>query len=142
MGDTVKRLAVLGSTGSIGQQTLEVVRALPHRFQIVGLAAGKNIDLLARQINEFKPGFVYHQGKENPLPQVNTDYELLSLEDIACHPRVDIVVIATSGKAGLGATLAAVRAGKNVALANKESLVMAGEIITGEAKLNDARILP
>jgi len=142
MGDTVKRLAVLGSTGSIGQQTLEVVRALPHRFQIVGLAAGKNIDLLARQINEFKPGFVYHQGKEDPLQQVNADYELLSLEDIACHPQVDTVVIATSGKAGLGATLAAVRAGKNVALANKESLVMAGEIITTEAKLNGARILP
>jgi 1-deoxy-D-xylulose-5-phosphate reductoisomerase len=142
MGDTVKRLAVLGSTGSIGQQTLEVVRALPHRFQIVGLAAGKNIDLLARQINEFRPGFVYHRGKESPLPQTSADYELLPLEDIACHPEVDTVVIATSGKAGLGATLAAVRAGKNIALANKESLVMAGEIITTEARLNGARILP
>jgi len=142
MGDTVKRLAILGSTGSIGQQTLEVVRALPHRFQIVGLAAGQNTDLLARQINEFKPDFVYHQEKENPLPEVNADYELLSLEEIAFHPHVDTVVIATSGKAGLGATLAAVKSGKNIALANKESLVMAGEIIIGEAKLSGARILP
>ncbi|MFC1958338.1 1-deoxy-D-xylulose-5-phosphate reductoisomerase [Chloroflexota bacterium] len=142
MGGTVKQLAVLGSTGSIGQQTLEVVRALPHRFQIVGLAAGQNINLLAKQINEFKPRFVYHQGKEKPPPQISTGYELLSLEDIARHPQVDTVVIATSGKAGLSPTLAAVKAGKNVALANKESLVMAGEIITNEAKLNAAQILP
>ncbi len=142
MGNTVKRLAVLGSTGSIGQQTLEVVRALPHQFQIVGLAAGKNINLLAKQINEFKPRFVYHQGKEKTIPQVSANYELLSLEDIARHPQVDTVVIATSGKAGLSPTLAAVKAGKNIALANKESLVMAGEIITNEAKLNSAQILP
>ena len=140
MVNIVKRLAILGSTGSIGQQTLEVVRALPHRFHIAGLAAGKNIGLLTKQINEFKPRFVYHQNaKAHPA---NAEYELLSLEDIACHPQVDTVVIATSGKSGLSPTLAAVKAGKNVALANKESLVMAGEIITNEAKLSAARILP
>jgi len=142
MGETVKRIAVLGSTGSIGQQTLQVIRALPDRFRIIGLAAGKNLDLLAEQVNEFKPRFVYHQA-ERSLPQTTSaDYELLSLEDIASHPTVDTVVIATSGKAGLMATLAAVKAGKSVALANKESLVMAGEIITNEAKLNNARIMP
>ena len=140
MGDTVKRLAILGSTGSIGQQTLEVVRALPHRFRIVGLAAGKNIALLTKQINEFKPQFVYYQSTR--ACPANAEYELLSLEDIACHPQVDTVVIATSGKSGLSPTLAAVKAGKNVALANKEALVMAGEIITNEAKLSAARILP
>ncbi|MFC1906387.1 1-deoxy-D-xylulose-5-phosphate reductoisomerase [Chloroflexota bacterium] len=140
MGTTIKRLAVLGSTGSIGQQTLEVVRALPHRFHIVGLAAGQNSGLLTKQINEFKPSFVYYQNRKS-LP-TNAEYELLSLEDIACHPQVDIVVIATSGKSGLNPTLAAVKAGKNVALANKESLVMAGELITNEAKLNAAQILP
>ncbi len=140
MGNTVKRLAILGSTGSIGQQTLEVVRALPHRFQVVGLAAGKNIDLLAKQINEFKPRFVYYQDKKARL--ANAEYQLLPLEEIASHPQVDTVVIATSGKAGLTPTLAAVKAGKNVALANKEPLVMAGEIITNEAKLNGAQILP
>jgi len=142
MGETVKRIVVLGSTGSIGRQTLQVIRALPERFRIIGLAAGKNLDLLSKQINEFKPRFVYHQA-EGTLPQLASgDYELLSLEDIASHPQVDAVFIATSGKAGLLATLAAVKAGKSVALANKESLVMAGEIITNEAKQNDARILP
>ncbi len=67
MGGTVKRLAVLGSTGSIGQQTLQVVRALPNRFRIVGLTAGKNVDLLERQIKEFKPKFVYYQDRKTNL---------------------------------------------------------------------------
>ena len=140
MVNTVKKIAILGSTGSIGQQTLDVVRALPHRFQVVGLAAGRNIDLLSKQIDEFKPGFVYCQDTKTLL--TNTDYEVLPLEEIASHPQVETVVIATSGESGLRPTLATVKAGKNVALANKESLVMAGEIITGEAKLNAARILP
>ncbi len=140
MGSTVKRLAVLGSTGSIGQQTLQVVRALPNRFRIVGLAAGKNVDLLERQIKEFNPKFVYYQDRKTNL--ANAECEFLSLEDIARHPEVDMVVIATSGKAGLSPTLAAAKAGKNIALANKESLVMAGEIVTGEAELNGAQILP
>ncbi len=140
MGGTVKRLAVLGSTGSIGQQTLQVVRALPNRFRIVGLAAGKNVDLLERQIKEFKPKFVYYQDRKTSL--ANAECEFLSLEDIARHPEVDMVVIATAGKAGLSPTLAAAKAGKNIALANKESLVMAGEIVTGEAELNGTQILP
>ncbi len=145
MGDVVKKLAILGSTGSIGQQTLEIVRALPHRFCVVGLAAGKNISLLAEQVDEFKPRFVHRfstdsQDMHDDLPA--GDYELLPLDDIACHPEVDIVVIATSGKSGLLPTLAAVRAGKKIALANKESLVMAGDIITSEARLTKAQILP
>ncbi len=142
MGHGVKQLAVLGSTGSIGQQTLQVVRALPHKFRIVGLAAGKNVNLLAKQINEFKPRFVYYQDKEVPAHLASTEYEFLSLEDIARHPQVDIVVIATSEKSGLSPTLAAVKAGKKICLANKESLVMAGEIFTNEARLNAAQILP
>jgi len=140
MGSKLKRLAVLGSTGSIGQQTLEVVRAFPDRFRIVGLAAGQNLDRLARQVEEFKPALIYHQGKRTR--PTKAEYEILSPEDIARHPEVDMVVIATSGKAGLAPTLAAVKAGKNVALANKESLVAAGEIITREAKASGARILP
>ncbi len=142
MGNIVKQLAVLGSTGSIGQQTLEIVRAFPDRFQIVGLAAGKNINLLAEQIDEFKPRFVYYQNDGAQARLANAEYELLSLEEIASHPDVDLVVVATSGKSGLIPTLAAVKVGKTVALANKESLVMAGELITSEAKLNGARILP
>ncbi len=140
MGSIRKKLAVLGSTGSIGQQTLQVVRAFPNRFHIIGLSAGKNTDLLARQIQEFKPRFVYFSDKRAHI--ANAEYEFLSLEDIARHPQVDIVVIATAGKSGLNPTLAAVKAGKNVALANKESLVMAGEIITNAAKINGAQILP
>lgn len=142
MGDTVKRLAVLGSTGSIGRQTLEVVRALPDRFRIVGLAVGRNTKLLAEQIEEFRPDFIYHRDKGGQTLKTGTGYKLLSLEEIACHPDVDTVVVATSGKAGLKATLAAVRAGKTIALANKESLVMAGEIITAEARQSGAQILP
>lgn len=144
MGNSVKRLAVLGSTGSIGRQTLDVVRTLPHRFRIIGLAAGKNIPLLVEQINEFKPGFVYFDSDDEKARThlAHLGCEFLLLEDMACHPQVDTVVIATSGKAGLSPTLAAVKAGKDIALANKESLVMAGEIITNEAKLSGAQILP
>ncbi|MFC1979962.1 1-deoxy-D-xylulose-5-phosphate reductoisomerase [Chloroflexota bacterium] len=145
MGDVRKKLAVLGSTGSIGQQTLEVVRAFPDLFHVVGLAAGQNVTLLAKQIDEFRPGFVHCSPTDSQNMQVNLsteDYELLPLEDIACHPEVDIVVIATSGKAGLLPTIAAVKAGKKVALANKESLVMAGEIVISEAQRAGAQILP
>lgn len=142
MDGRVKQLAVLGSTGSIGRQTLEVVRALPHKFRIVGLAAGKNSDLLAEQIAEFQPRFVAYEGKKVSEQQINARYEALSIEDIASHPKVDTVVVATSGKSGLSPTLAAVSAGKTVCLANKESLVMAGRIIIDEAKLNGAQILP
>ncbi len=139
MTDAKKRLAVLGSTGSIGRQTLEIVRALPNRFDIVGLAGGSNIALLQEQVKEFKPEFVYYQqGKEHP----GGDYKFLSMEEMAAHPDVDTVVIATSGSSGLEPTLAAVKAGKNIALANKESLVTAGQIIMDEAKLNGARIIP
>ncbi len=142
MGNMVKRLAVLGSTGSIGQQTLQVVRALPHRFHIIGLAAGKNLELLTRQIDEFRPRFIYYQDREAQIQLPEAEYEFLPPEDIDSHPQVDTVVMATSGRAGLSPTIAAVRAGKNIALANKESLVMAGEIITKEAKSNRAQILP
>jgi 1-deoxy-D-xylulose-5-phosphate reductoisomerase len=143
----VKRLAVLGSTGSIGRQTLDVVRALPGRFRIIGLAAGKNLDLLAEQVNEFRPEFVSYTVSGNENQEARNHFNatgciFLSLEELASHPDVDVVVIATSGTAGLGATLAAVKAGKTIALANKESLVAAGEIITAGAVKSGARILP
>ena len=142
MTSIIKQLAILGSTGSIGQQTLEVVRAFPHRFRVIGLAAGKNIDLLARQVSEFQPRLVYFQdGKSGfSLPDINCEF--LPPEGIASHPQVDTVIIATSGKSGLLPLVAAVKSGKEIALANKESLVAAGKIITGEAKLSKARILP
>jgi len=141
MGSITKKIAVLGSTGSIGRQTLEVVRAFPQRFRIIGLAASKNLDLLAEQVNEFKPRFVYFQERE-ATSLLNAECDFLPLEEIARHPAVDTVVMATSGASGLLPTIAAIKSGKKVTLANKEALVMAGEIITREAKLKGAQILP
>ncbi|MBA7478432.1 MAG: 1-deoxy-D-xylulose-5-phosphate reductoisomerase [Dehalococcoidia bacterium] len=146
MVDAVKRVAVLGSTGSIGRQTLDVIRAMPQRFRVVGLAAGKNMDLLTEQVKEFEPEFIGRPPEKDDIERLKRvagiKYALLPLDEIAATPNVDIVVIATSGQAGLAPTLAASRAGKNIALANKESLVSAGEIITSEARKSGARILP
>ena len=136
-----KRVAILGSTGSIGRQTLQVARNLAGRFRVVGLAAGQNLELLSAQIAEFKPEYIYHQSATNSK-LITGSSKLVTLEELAAIPDVDIVVIATSGKAGLSATLAAVKAGKKVAIANKEPLVMAGEIITREAKKSGAQLLP
>ena len=138
MSSIIKKVAVLGSTGSIGQQTLDIVRSFPDRFRVVGLGGGENAGLLAEQASEFQPQLVYSTHNIS-LPHGSKSS---SMEEIASHPDVDLVVIATSGKAGLAPTLAATRAGKEIALANKEALVMAGEIITTEAKRCHALLLP
>jgi 1-deoxy-D-xylulose-5-phosphate reductoisomerase len=138
MSTTFKKLAVLGSTGSIGQQALDIIKDFPDKFRIVGLAGGKNTSLLAKQISQFQPKMVYSQIKFSPPDKT----KFSSIEEIATHPDVDIVIIATSGKIGLAPTLAAIRSGKKIALANKEVLVMAGEIIMTEAKRHQAQILP
>jgi len=134
----VKKVAVLGSTGSIGQQALDVIRAFPGRFQVIGLAAGKNLGLLKEQILEFGPKMSYSSAKLD----FSYEGEVSSMEGIASHPEVDLVILATSGKVGLNPLLAALRAGKAIALANKEAIVMAGEIVTAEAKRFHAQILP
>ena len=131
MSATHTRLALLGSTGSIGRQTLDVVRALPERFRIVGLAAGRNRELFDRQVAEFHPACTSLAAGGG-----------LSLEEMAVLPEADVVVIATSGTAGMQATWAAARAGKVIALANKESLVAAGELITAEMARSGAKLLP
>jgi 1-deoxy-D-xylulose-5-phosphate reductoisomerase len=138
MSNAIKKLAVIGSTGSIGQQVLDIVRDFPDKFRIIGLAGGKNTSLLSDQISQFQPKVVYSPHKFN-LPG---NIKLSSMEEIATHPEVDMVVIATSGKIGLTPTLAAIKSGKKIALANKEVLVMAGEIIMKEAKLRQAQIMP
>ncbi len=142
MGDSVKRLAILGSTGSIGRQTLDVVRSFPGRFRVVGLAAGRNAKLLSEQIEEFKPTLASLESPEGRERLPHTSCEIVSIEDIASHPDVDMVVIATSGKAGLSPTLSAIHAAKRVALSNKEVMVMAGEVIVSEARRYNAEILP
>ncbi len=140
MTDSITNLVVLGSTGSIGRQTLDVVRALPGRFKIIGLAAGENTTLLKEQIKEFKPQYFFQSKKNDQTDFPNQRY--ISMEEMAAPPEVDTVVVATPGGAGLKPTLAAVRAGKKVALSNKESLVSAGSIIMPEAVEYNASILP
>jgi 1-deoxy-D-xylulose-5-phosphate reductoisomerase len=135
---TVKRIAVLGSTGSIGQQTLDIVRVWRDRLQVVAVAANRNLELLQKQLKEFQPKMYYAAG------ELSCDYQaaFTSMEEIASHAEVDLVVVATSGKAGLLPTLAALNAGKVVALANKEILTMAGEILVREANFHGGKILP
>ncbi|MFH0941431.1 MAG: 1-deoxy-D-xylulose-5-phosphate reductoisomerase [Chloroflexota bacterium] len=137
----ILRLAVLGSTGSIGQQTLDIVRALPQHFKVVALASGANAGLLGQQTREFQPEFVFSRD-ETFASRLAKDGKFLGMAEMAAHPDVDRVVVATSGMAGLTPTLAAVKAGKKVCLANKEAIVCAGELITAEAKRSGARILP
>ena len=134
----VKRIAILGSTGSIGQQALEVVRALSGELEVVALTGNKNLKLLEKQIKEFRPKMFWSSAK----PDVSYGGQPLPLHEIASHPEVDLVILATVGKDGLAAALAALRAAKTVALASKEVLVMAGEIIVREASLHHAQILP
>jgi 1-deoxy-D-xylulose-5-phosphate reductoisomerase len=134
----VKKIAILGSTGSIGRQALDVIRALPEELEVVALTGNRNLKLLERQIRECQPKMFCSSVK----PDVSYGAEFLSMEEIAGHPEVDFVIVATAGKAGLSPTLAALQAGKTVALADKEVLVMAGEIIVREASLHHAQILP
>jgi len=138
MVDRVKNVVILGSTGSIGKQTLEVIRALSPAFRITGLASGRNIKLLKKQLKEFVPEMVYSQAK------LDTEHssKLVSMEQMASDNETDIVVMATSGKAGLLPILAALKAGKTVALASKEVLVMAGALIMDEARLCHAQLNP
>lgn len=108
MSNTIRKLAILGSTGSIGQQALDIIMDFPDKFRIVGLACGKNTSLFAKQISQFQPKLVYSQLKFS-LPDKT---KFSSMEEIATHPDVDVVIIATSGKTGLAPTLAAIRSGK------------------------------
>jgi 1-deoxy-D-xylulose-5-phosphate reductoisomerase len=135
-----KQIAILGSTGSIGQQTLDVVRAHPDKFSIVGLSAGSNLALLEKQIAEFHPQMYYHRSVKGKLDSQNGQFT--PQEEIAAHKEVDLVVAAIAGTAGLGPVLAAIKAGKTIALANKEPLVMAGAIILDEMKKGGGWILP
>ena len=139
MDRDIKRLAILGSTGSIGRQTLDVVRSFPRRFDVIGLGGGSNAALLAQQAEEFKPKFI-STADGGGLPGAAA--EPLSPSDMASHPDVDLAIIATSGKAGLEPTLAAIEAHKQIALATKEALVMAGGIIMARAASHGVTIMP
>jgi 1-deoxy-D-xylulose-5-phosphate reductoisomerase len=145
MTDPVKGIAVLGSTGSVGRQTLDVIRQLPGRFRIVALAGGNNHTLLEDQSREFKPDMVWCQASERHMDLKaagGKKTRWTPMEEMASHPDIDVVVVATAGTAGLAPTLAALEAGKVVALANKEVLVMAGQIVTGAAARGRAELRP
>ena len=147
----MKRIAILGSTGSIGRSALAVVAAHPERLEVVGLAAGRNVERFAEQVAGVRPAVVALADKESldrlrgagALPAgAATGWGEDGLVAVATHPRVDLVLCASAGTAALGATLAAIEAGKTVALANKEVLVMAGRLMVGAARRRGVNILP
>lgn len=145
----MKYLSLLGSTGSIGQNVLNVVRHLgPEKFQIVGLAAKSNIDLLYQQALEFKPKII---GVFDPkqamilakkLPGVKIVASMEGIQEVATYPQVNLVVNAIVGNDGLAPMLAALHAHKDVALANKEVLISAGELIMKVCKANGCNLIP
>jgi len=146
-----KKIALLGSTGSIGRQTLDVVAQQKEKFEISVLTANQNIDLLTQQAIDFQPSTViiaddslYSRLKNrlSNFPNIKVRAGLKSLADIVKSPEIDIVLTAMVGFAGLKPTLNAIEAGKTIALANKETLVVAGDLISKKAKERNVAILP
>ena len=147
----VKGLCILGSTGSIGQNTLRVVRSLPERFRVVALAAGKNLDVLTGQVREFEPKIVSVAARDliEPLRarlEISSGIRIVAdsegTVEAATHPDVNFVVSAAHGVTGVRATYEAIRAGKHIGLANKETLVVAGELVTRAARERAVDLLP
>jgi 1-deoxy-D-xylulose-5-phosphate reductoisomerase len=149
----MKRIAILGSTGSIGRSTLSVAESYPDRFQIVALAAGSNLESAFEQARRWRPRVISMAGeadadalrtrlKNEGLGEIEVVHGGAGTVRVATHPDVDFVVSAIVGVAGLEATYEAVRAGKTLGLANKECLVAAGELITAEARKRNVALLP
>ncbi|MGC1374020.1 MAG: 1-deoxy-D-xylulose-5-phosphate reductoisomerase [Candidatus Sulfotelmatobacter sp.] len=149
----MKRIAILGSTGSIGRSTLSVVESFPDRFEVVALAAGRNLDVAFEQVQRWRPrvAAMASEGdseilasrlKRAGISGVEIVHGPSGLVHIAAHPDVDFVVSAIVGVAGLEATYEAVKAGKTIGVANKECLVAAGELITAEARRQGKALLP
>ncbi len=144
------RIAILGSTGSIGRSALAVVEAHPDRLQVVALAAGRNVEALGGQIRRFRPRVAsVGSGHREHLRALGLDESVTSLHEgpqglveVATHPDVDVVLCASSGTAALEAVLAAIAARKRIALANKEVLVMAGALVTRAARREGVDLLP
>ncbi|HEY3975111.1 MAG TPA: 1-deoxy-D-xylulose-5-phosphate reductoisomerase [Candidatus Sulfotelmatobacter sp.] len=149
----MKRIAILGSTGSIGRSTLSVAESYPDRFQIVTLAAGSNLEAAFEQARRWRPRVISLAAekdadalrtrlKKEGLSEIEVAHGAAGAVRVATHANVDFVVSAIVGVAGLEATFEAVRAGKAVGLANKECLVAAGELITAEARKQGKPLLP
>ena len=145
-----KRISILGSTGSIGRSTLSVVEQFPDRYDVVALAAGNNIDLLEQQVRRFKPALVSVSGaaaaeslkKKCADLKVGIFSGVEGMIRVAAAEDADMTVSAIVGTAGLVPTMAAIRAGKSIALANKEVLVTAGELVMDECRTRKVSLLP
>jgi len=144
----MKRIAILGSTGSIGENSLNIARHLKDKFQVTALAAKANIDVLEQQIREFKPELVAVYDKEQAhalqrrLPNQQLVAGMEGLEAVASYKNADLVVSAIVGTTGLIPTLSAIRAGKDVGLANKESLVSGGALVMSLVKEKGVNLIP
>lgn len=145
----MKRIAVLGSTGSIGRNTLEVIKNFPKEFSLVGLAVHSNVDALLPQIKKFNPELVAVSDAKAALALSKQCAKMVrifsgdkGLAELVTDKQIDWVVVAISGSAALLPLLKAIEAGKNIALANKESVVMAGSLISAKAKEHNVKIIP
>lgn len=149
----MKQIAILGSTGSIGQSTLSIVQKYPDRFQVASLAAGRNIDTAFEQCREFRPRLMSLATeeladnlrlrlKQADITGIEVVHGTAGTVQVATLPEVDFVVSAIVGVAGLEATYAAVKAGKQVGLANKEAMVAAGDLLNGAAREKNVPLLP
>src|SRR3989338_1678616 len=143
----MKKLSILGSTGSIGTQTLDIVKNNPEEFKIIGLTTNNNIELLKKQILEFKPEAVAVMDEENAdLLKKSVDINVYSsiegIIKVAKLSEADTVVNSLVGSIGVRPTIEAIKSKKNIALANKETLVAAGQIVMEEARKNNVNIMP
>ncbi|HAL56975.1 MAG TPA: hypothetical protein DCP63_11005, partial [Bacteroidetes bacterium] len=149
MSPSVRNIALLGATGSIGQNSLEVLKNFPERFRVTYLTANKNIDLLRKQVTEFQPRGVVVLDEENASAMkklVDGSVEVLSgeagLQEVVSRDDVDIVISSLVGFAGLKPTIAAIKQRKTIALANKETLVVAGELIIALVREYGVELIP
>ncbi len=145
MTDAPINLVLLGSTGSIGRQTLDVVRAMPGRFNVLGLAAGRNLDALEAQAHEFHPTYLWAASEdEQRLSQIATDSgaTVTAMDHMAEDPDGDVLVVGTAGRAGLEPTLTSLERGGAVALANKEVVVMAGQLVRDAVDRGGGQLRP
>ena len=138
------RIAVLGSTGSIGRQTIDVARQSPDRFAVTALAAGRNVERLAAQVAALRPRYVFAERRDAALDDAiaAAGASFLPMTEMAVAPDVDVVLAGTGGSAGLLPVIAALEAGKPVAIANKEALVMAGRLIRRALERGGGQLRP
>ena len=145
MNSNKRKISIIGSTGSIGRQALEVIEKLQDKFEIIALTGGANVELLREQALKFNPKYVCvgnSKGEKLDIAGIKTLYGQEGLEEICSNKENDIILVSVSGKVGLRPTLTAIDNGIDIALANKETLVMAGDIVMPRAKEKGVNIIP